>query len=350
MNLYEELWKQLPIPGFVVDPLDNLIGLNPFAEQFIGISQKLVLRQKIWIFLRGENMISQGFARVRSENITILINDVSAHGRNTSPSVCTAHICPLSANEKNLLLLLIPFEGLEHQSNKMLQTTSVQSVIGMGEMLAHEIKNPLAGIIGAAQLLSTSLPTDDSEMTDLIVQESKRIVSLLEQVEQFGDITPPEFVEINIHDVLDQSVKSAEFGFAKKTRIIKEYDPSLPSLYGNKDQLIQVFLNLLKNSCEAIDNDGKIKIRTFYNRSLRPIKLGREGQRLPLHIEIIDDGTGLPDIIAKHIFEPFVSSKNNSKGLGLALASKILNQHTAHIFVTSKPGRTMFRISFPVSS
>ena len=107
---------------------------------------------------------------------------------------------------------------------------------------------------------------------------------------------------------------------------------------------------MLKNSCEAIDKNGEIRIRTFYNRSLGPIKLGQDGQRLPLHIEIIDNGTGLPDSIAKHIFEPFISSKNNSKGLGLALVSKILNQHAAHIVVTSKPGETMFRISFPISS
>ena len=350
MNLYEELWKQLPIPGFVVNPLDNVIGLNVFAEQFLGVSQKLVVEQKIWTFLRCDNLISQGFERARSNNLTILINDVSAHGRNTSPSVCSVYISPLSSEEQNLLLLLIPIEGLGYQSNKMLLTTSAQSVIGMGEMLAHEIKNPLAGIIGAAQLLSISLPTEDQEMTDLIVQESKRIVSLLEQVEQFGDVTPPKFVNVNIHDVLDQSAKTAEFGFAGNIKMVKEYDPSLPSLSGDKNQLIQVFLNLLKNSCEAIDKNGEIRIRTFYNRSLGPIKLGQDGQRLPLHIEIIDNGTGLPDSIAKHIFEPFISSKNNSKGLGLALVSKILNQHAAHIVVTSKPGETMFRISFPISS
>ena len=350
MNLYEEIWKQLPIPGFVVDPLDNVIGLNVFAEQFLGVSQKLVLDQKLWTFLRGENLIFQGFERARLNNRTILINDISAHGRNTTPTVCSAYICPLSSNEQDLLLLLIPTESLGYQSNKILQTTSAQSVIGMGDMLAHEIKNPLAGIIGAAQLLSISLPTEDKEMTELIVQESKRIVSLLEQTEQFGDITPPKFVNVNIHDVLDQSVKSTEFGFAGNIKLIKEYDPSLPSLWGDKDQLIQVFLNLLKNSCEAIDKNGKVIIRTFYNRSLRPIKLGRDGQILPLHIEIIDDGAGLPDIIAEHIFEPFVSSKNNNKGLGLALVSKILNQHAAHIVVISKPGETMFRISFPASS
>ena len=350
MNLYEEIWKQLPLPGFVVDPLDNIIGLNVFAEQFLGVSQKLVFEQKIWTFLRGKNLISQGFERARSNNITILINDVSAHGRNTSPSVCSAHISPLSSDEQNLLLLLIPIEGLGYQSTRNLQTTSRQSVIGMGEMLAHEIKNPLAGIIGAAQLLSLSLPIEDKEMTDLIVQESKRIVSLLEQVEQFGDITPPKFMNVNIHDVLDQSVKTARFGFAGNIKMITEYDPSLPSLWGDKDQLIQVFLNLLKNSCESIDKKGEIRIRTFYNRSLEPIKLGQDGQRLPLHIEIIDNGTGLPDSIAKHIFEPFISSKNNSKGLGLTLVSKILNQHAAHIVVTSKPGETMFRISFPISS
>ena len=347
MNLYEELWKQLPIPGFVVNPLDNVIGLNVFAEQFLGVSQKLVVEQKIWTFLRCDNLISQGFERARSNNLTILINDVSAHGRNTSPSVCSVYISPLSSEEQNLLLLLIPIEGLGYQSKKMVRTTSTQSVIGMGEMLAHEIKNPVAGIIGAAQFLSMSLTAEEKVMTDLIVLESKRIVTLLNQVEQFGDVTPPNSTRVNIHDVLDRSARSAAMANIK---MVKEYDPSLPSLSGDKNQLIQVFLNLLKNSCEAIDKNGEIRIRTFYNRSLGPIKLGQDGQRLPLHIEIIDNGTGLPDSIAKHIFEPFISSKNNSKGLGLALVSKILNQHAAHIVVTSKPGETMFRISFPISS
>jgi two-component system nitrogen regulation sensor histidine kinase GlnL len=349
MNLYEELWKQLPIPAFVVDPLDNVIELNVSAEQFLGISRKLVLDQKMWKFLLGENLIPEGLKRARSKNTSVLINDVSAYGRSTYDVVCSVHICPLPSNNQNVLLIIIPIEGLEYQSKKMVRTTSTQSVIGMGEMLAHEIKNPVAGIIGAAQFLSMSLTAEEIEMTDLIVEESKRIVSLLEQVEQFGDITPPKLMSLNIHDVLDQSVKTAKFGFAGNIKIIREYDPSLPSVWGDRDQLVQAFLNLVKNACEAVDQNGQIIIRTFYDGSLQSAKLGLDGQRLSLHIEIIDDGAGLLDSIAKHIFEPFVSSKNNSKGLGLALVSKILSQHAAHIEASSKLGKTIFRISFPLS-
>jgi two-component system nitrogen regulation sensor histidine kinase GlnL len=227
--------------------------------------------------------------------------------------------------------------------------SAARSAIGMAEMLAHEIKNPLAGIAGAAQLISMNLSGEDLELTDLIVDETRRIVKLLEQVEQFGNVRLPEKKPVNIHDVLERARKSAIVGFGAHMVIEEDYDPSLPATYGDADQLTQVFLNLLKNAAQASDGKGKIKIRTFYEHSLRLRRADGSGQPLPLQVEIIDDGPGIPPAIANEIFEPFVSGRENGTGLGLALVSKIISEHDGWVSLDSVPGKTRFRISLPVA-
>jgi two-component system, NtrC family, nitrogen regulation sensor histidine kinase GlnL len=220
----------------------------------------------------------------------------------------------------------------------------------MAEMLAHEIKNPLAGISGAAQLLAMGLSPEDQEMTDLIVEETRRIVKLLEQVEQFGNLRPPARRAINLHDALDRARRSALVGFGAKMIISEDYDPSLPATFADPDQLMQVFLNLLKNASEAAGTKGgNIRLRTFYDHKLRRRRKDGTGAALPLQVEIIDDGPGIPPDIAADIFEPFVSGRENGTGLGLALVSKIISDHEGWISVDSAPGRTAFRISLPLA-
>ena len=219
----------------------------------------------------------------------------------------------------------------------------------MAEMLAHEIKNPLAGITGAAQLLAMNLAPSEQELTDLIVAESRRIVALLDQVEQFGNLAPPVRRAVNIHDLLDRARKSATVGFAAHMKIVEDFDPSLPPTYVDADQMLQVLLNLLKNAAEAASKTGTIRLRTFYDMSLRLRRKDGSGNALPLQVEIIDDGPGLPTEIAGNIFEPFVSGRENGTGLGLALVSKIISDHGGWIAVESAPGRTVFRISLPVA-
>ncbi len=226
--------------------------------------------------------------------------------------------------------------------------SAAQSAIGMAEMLAHEIKNPLAGITGAAQLLSMNLKSDDLELTDLIVAESRRIVKLLEQVEQFGNLSVPDLRPINLHDVLDRARRSALLGFGANMKIVEDYDPSLPLALADRDQLLQVIQNLLKNAAEAAgDKGGTIWLHSFFEHSFRLRRSDGTGQSLPLQIEVIDDGPGLPDAIRDDIFDPFVSGRENGTGLGLALVSKIISDHRGWISVTSVPGRTVFRISLP---
>ena len=195
------------------------------------------------------------------------------------------------------------------------------------------------------------LSAEDRELTDLIVEESRRIVKLLEQVEQFGNLSAPERKPVNIHDVLDRARRSTQLGAGAHMKFIEDYDPSLPLAWGDPDQLLQVVLNLVKNASEAADGKegGRIRLRTFYEHSFRLRRADGTGQSVPLQIEIEDDGPGLPADIADEVFDPFVSGRENGTGLGLALAAKIIAAHGGWIGVTSEPGCTVFRLSLPMA-
>ncbi|MDP4990624.1 MAG: ATP-binding protein, partial [Marivita lacus] len=193
------------------------------------------------------------------------------------------------------------------------------------------------------------LTNDDLELTDLIVEETRRIVKLLEQVEQFGNLSAPERKPVNLHDVLDRARRSALLGFGAHMKIIEDYDPSLPLALGDSDQLLQVVLNLIKNASEAADSSkgGTIRLHTYYEHSYSLRRADGSGQSLPLQVEVIDDGPGLPPDIRGDVFDPFVSGRENGTGLGLALVSKIISDHDGWVAVDSVPGKTRFRISLP---
>jgi two-component system nitrogen regulation sensor histidine kinase GlnL len=267
-----------------------------------------------------------------------------------APVICNLQVAPLADAPGSVLLLISPREFAGRQGQVRGMKSAARSAIGMAEMLAHEIKNPLAGISGAAQLLSMNLAPEDLELADLIVAETRRIVKLLEQVEQFGNLRPPELRAVNVHDVLDRARRSAIVGFASHMTIAEEYDPSLPPTLGDADQLVQVVLNLLKNAAEASGGrSGTIRLRSFYDQVLRLRRADGSGTPLPLQVEIIDDGPGIPAELSGDIFEPFVSGRENGTGLGLALVTKIIADHGAWIAVDSVPGRTVFRLSLPVA-
>ena len=344
------LWASLPVPAIRIDPEDRLIDLNPAAEQFLNTSEKMLRGQPVFDRLAVDAPLEQVFERVRANHSTLYINEVDVGTGDRAPVICNLQAAPLSDREGVILLLISPREFADRMGRGQGMKTAARSAIGMAEMLAHEIKNPLAGITGAAQLLSMNLASEDVELADLIVEETRRIVKLLEQVEQFGNLRPPEQKPVNIHDVLDRARRSALLGFAARMTILEDYDPSLPATLGDADQLLQVVLNLLKNAAEAAgDRPGTIRLRTFYDATLRLRRVDGSGTRLPLQIEITDDGPGIPPEMVGDIFDPFVSGRENGTGLGLALVSKIIADHQGWISVDSVPGRTTFRMSLPVA-
>lgn len=348
MNSDRRIWASLPIPTLLIAPDDLILDVNPAGEGFFNASTKSVIGRPVWDMVAVDYPLEDAFVRARQSETALFVNDVDVGSGQRAPQKSALQIAPLSGKPGHMLMMI----SARELSGRMTQNHSVKSAaksaIGMAEMLAHEIKNPLAGITGAAQLLSMNLGAEELELTDLIVAESRRIVKLLEQVEQFGNLSAPVRNPVNLHDVLDRARRSAQLGFGARMKFIEDYDPSLPSALGDKDQLLQVVLNLLKNASEAAGEDGgTIRLHSYFEHSFRMRRADGSGQSLPLQIEIIDDGPGLPENIKGDIFDPFVSGRENGTGLGLALVSKIISEHDGWISVDSVPGKTVFRISLP---
>ena len=356
----------LPLPGLMLDGDNRLVGVNDAAELWLNLSRRTALGHRldeevIQSRLRIDPPICPLIERVRAAQGALGLPRVRFELGDRSgghqPRFGDIHLGPApEALPGGVTLLIAPTEPAERMEPGHAARKAARQAIGMAEMLAHEIKNPLAGIRGAAQLLSMNATEEDREFTDLIVEESRRIVALLDQVERFGDTTAPDLRPVNLHDILERARRSAELGFARNIEVVTEYDPSLPDALGDDDQLMQVALNLLKNATEALTRGQQggatartIRIRSFYDGALRVDRseAAPNGRVLPLQIEIEDDGPGIPEGIASQIFEPFVSGRENGTGLGLALVSKIVTDHGGWLRVDSRPGRTVFRISLP---
>ncbi len=350
MTSDRSIWASLPIPAVIIAPDDTILDINSAAEGFLNASAKTVFGTPVWDTIAVNDPLEKAFERARDSGTPLFVNDVDVGGGQRAPMQSDLQIAPLNGRPGHMILMISPRELAGRMTQNHSVKSAAKSAIGMAEMLAHEIKNPLAGITGAAQLLSMNLGPEDLELTNLIVEESRRIVKLLGQVEQFGNLSSPDFKPVNIHDVLDRARRSALLGFGAHMRIEEDYDPSLPLALGDPDQMLQVVLNLLKNASEATGGaPGTIRLHSYFEHSFRLRRADGSGQSLPLQVEIIDDGPGLPENIKGDIFDPFVSGRENGTGLGLALVSKIISDHGGWISVTSVPGRTVFRISLPLA-
>lgn len=348
----EELWSILPSPMLMLDADGYILRSNPAAQVRFHISERGMLAALPDQIMEAHPPISDLLNHIRSGKPGVTVNDMKLRFRNAPQLECHAQVLPVDAG---FLVIFQTSETPAKVQNLSSPDGVTRSVVGMADMLAHEIKNPLAGITGAAQLIEMSANEEVSELTDLIVGECQRIVKLLSQVEVFGNVLPPDGTPVNIHDVLDRAVQSASLGFAKDVKITRAYDPSLPDTKGDADKLVQVFLNLLKNAAEALTkttsakHNPEIHIRSFYEQGLRRSMPDGGVETLPLHVEITDNGCGIPDALLAGIFDPFVSGKQNGTGLGLALVQHIVEMHGGLIRVVSEPGQTCFSISLPLA-
>lgn len=343
-------WQVIPYPALILNAAGDVLSCNAAAEYFFNKSSMTLQKHTFFEHVGMTQADHMAMAAALLNTGTLFIADCVLSTAPRVDKVVHLSLAPLDTDgAPQAIVVLAPREQGRASDVVSEPAKGLQSTIGMAQMLAHEVKNPLAGITGAAQLLSMELTrAEDLELTDLIVQETRRVTQLLAQVEQFGDVRPAECRPVNIHDVLDRARRTAKVGFASHVAIIEEYDPSLPEVLVDSDQLQQVFLNLFKNAAEALpDQGGRIRLRSYYDHSFRKLMPSGERVSLPVAIEVIDNGPGIPPTMQESVFDPFVSGRENGTGLGLALVQKIITQNNAAITFHSEPGETMFRLALP---
>lgn len=348
----EAVLNALPHPVLLVGETGSIGYANAAAEAFFDAGAQVLRRHALKDFVPYGSplltLVEQ--ARARWSTVNEYQVDLGTPRTGTARLV-DIQVAPIMERPGDMLVMLQERSMAQKIDRQLTHRGAARSVSGLAGVLAHEIKNPLSGIRGAAQLLDASVDENDRALTRLITDETDRICKLVDRMEVFGDDRPVEHRPVNIHTVLDHVKRLAMSGFARNIPIHAEYDPSLPPVMANRDQLVQVFLNLLKNAAESIGRDsggGEIVLTTAFRPGVRlSVPGAREKVMLPLEFCVRDNGPGVPGDLLPHLFDPFVTTKSSGTGLGLALVAKIVGDHGGVIECESAPSRTTFRILMP---
>jgi len=338
----------LPIAAVVLDGADRFRYANPAAELFFQLSAGSLVALSLHELLPPDSRLFSLLAQVRAHDAPVSDHDLTLQSPRLNRVGVAAQGAPLPELAGGVVLTLHDASTAQMLDRQLNFRGAARGASAMAAMLAHEVKNPLSGIRGAAQLLEQNANENDRELCVLIQDEADRIRNLVERMDMFSE-GPIDLAAVNIHEVLDHVRRIALTGFAAHLKVLQDYDPSLPAVWGNRDQLVQILLNLVKNAAEAVDpRDGEIHLITAYHHGVRIAVPGsNERVHLPLQVSVRDNGPGIDEDIRGNLFEPFVTTKRGGQGLGLALVAKLVADQGGLIECDSRPGRTVFRLSLP---
>ena len=336
-------------PVIVVGEDNAITYLNLSAEQFFQASMAAMVGVTLESFIPEDSPVMALIAKVRASGNSVSQYDVLIATPRLGEHVVTIDAAPLTDSPDSIVVTLQRRSIADRIDRSLTHRGAARSVSAMALMLAHEIKNPLSGVRGAAQLLERTSDAKDRELTRLIIEETDRICALVDRMEMFTDNPRIQRKAVNIHEVLNHVVRLAQNGFGADVRFVEAYDPSLPPAFGDRDQLIQIFLNLVKNAVEATpESVGEVVVSTAYQQGISIATPSGDGQvKVPLVVRIQDNGPGVPEDLRGHLFDPFISTKPGGSGLGLALVAKFVGDHGGVIDLDTQSRRTVFRVMLP---
>ena len=350
-SLADGLLAAVPHPLIAVNAKGTIVFANPPAEQFLDMSAAMLRRQSLAAQLPFGSPVLTLVDQVRDHVLTVSEYGLEIATPRLSPRVVDVHLSPVTEPAGGVLVMFQERSIAQKMDRQLTQRHATRSVTSMAAILAHEIKNPLSGIRGAAQLIEQNASESDRTLTRLICEETDRIRKLVDRMEVFTDRRPIDGQPVNIYEVLNHVKQLAKSSFGSAIVFADNYDPSLPPVMGERDRLIQVFLNLVKNAADAIGDqrDGEIVLQTAYRPGIHLAVSGsRDRLALPLEISVRDNGPGVSPELLSSMFEPFVTTKAKGVGLGLAIVAKIVGDHGGTIECESEPKRTIFRVRLPM--
>ncbi|MBL94882.1 MAG: Nitrogen regulation protein NR(II) [Alphaproteobacteria bacterium MarineAlpha3_Bin5] len=333
----------------VVDNKKHIVFVNPATENFFQTSAHSLIGQPLDSVISLDSPIFALMNRALKDQGSVSEFELILENSRIKAQLVSVQICPLPEISGTTVLSFQRRSMAEKIERQLIHRDASKSLSAMSSIIAHEIKNPLSSIRGAAQLLEEDATPQGRNLTKIIKDETDRICGLLDDIGLFNTNTSLKRDAINIHLILDHVQQLAKHSFAKNIKFINDFDPSLPPIHGHHDQLVQVFLNLVKNAVEATPKKrGEIFIKSLYQPGMH-LTAPQSATRNPrqLEVSIQDAGKGIAQSLRNTLFDPFVTSKSRGSGLGLSIAAKIIDDHGGIIECDSLETGTIFRVMLP---